>query len=165
MISSGKLYADKSKRSSGNKIISYNDILEVTNDNAHKKRDSFEVRNEIKKKLENSKIDEELSLTDRTKDILSLVQDYEFDIFALSKETNGNEMIVLTTYLMHKHDMFLNLAIDPISFSNYISEIQNGYYDVAYHNKTHGADVGRLSYYYATNCDLMKKANLNQIDL
>lgn len=164
MISSGKLYQDMPKRLSTNKVSNYNDLLEVTHDNI-RKRDSFEVRNEIKSKLEKINIDEELGITSNVRDILDQIQDFEFDIFALSKETDGNEMILLTSYLMHKHDMYLNLAIDPVTFNKYISQIQNGYFDVAYHNKTHGADVGRLCYYYATNCELMKKANLNQIDL
>lgn len=44
-------------------------------------------------------------------------------------------------------------------------QIQNGYCDVAYHNKCHGADVCRLSYYYATKHGLMEKAKLSELDL
>lgn len=47
----------------------------------------------------------------------------------------------------------------------FITSIQAGYTDIAYHNKTHGMDVGRLAYYYAVSCDLMEKANLELKDL
>jgi hypothetical protein len=37
--------------------------------------------------------------------------------------------------------------------------------DVAYHNKTHGMDVGRLAYYYSTTCEMMRMASLSDLDL
>ena len=152
IISSGKLYSTstfKPKYKVAGKSVDVSSN-ESTNSNIIK-RDSFEVRKSIQNKLASYDIDQDLGLTDRAKDVLGKVQAYDFDIFALQKETNGNEMVALTTYLLHKHDMFVNLAIDPDTFNRFITTIQNGYYDVAYHNKTHGADVGRLSYYYATN--------------
>lgn len=55
--------------------------------------------------------------------------------------------------------------IDPRTFECFITTIQEGYKDVAYHNHIHGMDVGRLAYYYAINCELMKKSQLSDMDL
>jgi len=55
--------------------------------------------------------------------------------------------------------------INPKTFNIFISSIQEGYKNIAYHNQVHGMDVGRLAYYYAINCDLMKNAKLEEKDL
>lgn len=92
----------------------------------------------------------ELSLSS---DALTMLEDsskFEFDIFELHNETNGNEMVTLTTYLMYKHNLFYEIAIELSTFATFIRNIQEGYKDVAYHNKIHGMDVGRLAYYYGT---------------
>ena len=48
---------------------------------------------------------------------------------------------------------------------SFISKIQSGYKDVAYHNKTHGADVCQTLYYYAYQCDLLTKLQLDDIEM
>lgn len=97
--------------------------------------------------------------------MLEKVEDFDFDIFTINRETNGNEMRVLTSFLFQKERLFEKLIIDPVTFDNFFKRIQNGYVDVAYHNKTHGMDVGRLAYYYSTTCEMMRKANLSEFDL
>lgn len=80
-------------------------------------------------------------LTQKVTSILSKVEDYEFDTFELYNATNGNELTTLSTFLLNKHNLFVACAIDPSSYNNFISKVQNRYVDIAYHNKTHGADV------------------------
>ena len=147
------------------KIKNLDDTSNATHNSNIIKRDSFEIRKSIQDKILKYNIDKELGLSSKAKKILEMSEKYEFDIFALEKETGGNEMIALTTYLLLKHDMFVNLAINPDTFNKFITHIQDGYQDVAYHNKIHGADVGRLWYYYATDWDLMSKAKLTEMDL
>jgi hypothetical protein len=48
---------------------------------------------------------------------------------------------------------------------SFIAKIQSGYLDIAYHNKTHGADVCQTAYYYSMKGDFMTKGNLDNIDL
>jgi calcium/calmodulin-dependent 3',5'-cyclic nucleotide phosphodiesterase len=164
MISSGKIYnTDKPNYAKKDKDSDYSSNSS-TNSNIIK-RDSFEVRKVIEDKLAKYDIKKELNLTDKAMSTLEMVQEYEFDVFTLERETNGNEMIALTTYLLQKHDMYVDLAIDPDTFNRFVSTIQNGYCDVAYHNKIHGTDVGRLAYYYSTHGDLMDKASLTDVDL
>lgn len=119
-----------------------------TNTISLNKRKSDELHKSLHDRLENYDIEKLLSLNGYTKEILEQCQEFEFDIFALERETNGNEMIVCATYLLYRHDLFANLSIDPNTFNKFISSIQDGYNDVAYHNKIHGMDVGRLAYYY-----------------
>lgn len=134
------------------------------NANANLKRlDSEEIRAQIRKSVKKHNI--ERKLNSQAKAILEEVQEFEFDIFALSKATNGNEMVTCATYLLNKHDLFVKLAIDNKTFDRFIKSIQDGYNDVAYHNKIHGMDVGRLAYYYATSCEMMEKASLTDLDL
>lgn len=59
----------------------------------------------------------------------------------MQKETKGNELVTISTFLMRKHMLFHDLMIDPYTYSNYMKAIQNGYQNVQYHNKTHGIDV------------------------
>ena len=124
-----------------------------------------EIKKNIQKDIESYNIEKELNLTPKAIKILEDVQRFEFDIFELHNETNGNEMITLATYLTNKHDLFTKLAIELNTFSNFIKYIQNGYNDVAYHNKIHGIDVGRLAYYYGTSWELLIKAELNDLEL
>ena len=130
-----------------------------------KHRDSYEIRKQIKNKVSKYDFETELALTPKIKKILEGAQDYEFDMFELNKASFGNEMIVLSTHLLNKHNLFVNCAIDPKTYNSFISCIQNRYKDVAYHNKTHGADVCRLAYYYATQHKLMEQAKLSELDL
>ena len=116
-----------------------------------------DIKKMIKNVSDKFNIVKELSLSSDALLMLENTDKFEFDIFELHKETNGNEMITLATYLVHKHNLFVELAIEFKTFGTFISSIQEGYNDVAYHNKIHGMDVGRLAYYYGTTCGLVDK--------
>lgn len=129
------------------------------------KRNSYEKQKLQASKIANYDIEAELGLNYKTMTILEKVNDFDFDIFALERETGGNEMIVCATYLLQRHELFEKCSIDPTTFNKFITVIQTGYFEVAYHNKIHGMDVGRLAYYYATECELIEKAQLSDIDV
>jgi hypothetical protein len=165
MIYTGKVVNEKQEIET---IDLDKDFLSWARNNSIKQMDLqslSEKRNKIKTRASNLDITKKLKLSSRVDQILSQVQDFEFDIFDLSKETNMNEMIVCSTYLFQKHNLFEDLIIDPKTFELFITSIQTGYKDVAYHNKIHGMDVGRLAYYYATNWEMMEKCKLSQMDL
>ena len=117
---------------------------------------------EIKRSIQNSvdkfNFSNEFHLSSDAEAMLEDVNQFEFNIFDLHNETNGNEMITLSTYLIYKHNLFVELTIELNTFGMFIKNIQEGYNDVAYHNKIHGMDVGRLAYYYATTGGIMSKA-------
>mmetsp|Transcript_11657 Transcript_11657/g.11591 ORF Transcript_11657/g.11591 Transcript_11657/m.11591 type:complete len:150 (+) Transcript_11657:792-1241(+) len=57
-------------------------------------RGLLEKRRNFKDRLSNSKIMKEIGINSKVKDILRDVDQLSFDIFALSRETSGNEMVV-----------------------------------------------------------------------
>ncbi len=128
-------------------------------------RGLLEKRKDFKNKLSQSDILKEIGINSKAKEILKDVNQMSFDIFARSRETNGNELVVCSTYIMEKHNLFEECMIDPKTFSRFVESVQTGYHEIAYHNKIHGMDVGRLAYYYSTNCDLIEKAQLDMCDV
>lgn len=129
------------------------------------KKGSAELRKNIQKQVAGFKINKEFGLSKAAQKMLERCEEFEFDIFELERETNGNELIVCSTFLLMKHDLFTNLAIDLHTYLKFISNIQNGYNKIAYHNKLHGMDVGRLAYYYAITWDLYEKSKFEDVDL
>lgn len=78
----------------------------------------------------------------------------DFDVFELQRETNNNELVVVTNFFMKKHDLFSKLKINPETFYNFSKAIQDGYRPVSYHNKVHGTDVCQTTYYFCTGGNL-----------
>lgn len=140
-------------------------LLNSKNSSKHRHKNSYDLRKQIQNKIAKYNFDDELGLTVRVKELLKDVDEYEFNLFALNKETNGNEMVILSTHVLHKHNLFENCVIDPTTYNNFITHIQNRYYDIAYHNKSHGTDVCRLAYYYAIKRNFMEEAKLSELDL
>lgn len=103
-------------------------------------------------------IEDLLQLNKTTKDMLLIMDTFDFDIFTIRKETKENELITTTTYLLHKHRIFQNLKISVEKYLTFISKIQSGYKDITYHNKTHGADVSCTAYLYLTKGEYLTKA-------
>jgi hypothetical protein len=56
---------------------------------------------------------------------------------------------------MKKHDLLNEMMIDQNTFHNFTKSIQDGYKNVTYHNKLHGADVCQTVYYFLVGCDMM----------
>jgi len=91
------------------KVVLKQDSLSWARNNSLKMnsaRGLLEKRKNFKNKLSNSRILKEIGINSTVKDILRDVDQLSFDIFALSRETNGNEMVVCSTYLMEKHNLF-----------------------------------------------------------
>jgi hypothetical protein len=74
----------------------------------NKRRDSYNIRQKIKDMVLKYDFEGELALTPKVRTILEGVNDFEFNVLELSKATGGNEMTVLTTYLMAKHNLYVN---------------------------------------------------------
>jgi hypothetical protein len=138
MISSGKIYTPSQRKIAEDPKNEPDGLLwaRINSNGIHEKQAAVKW--------------DKFNLNTKATEMLEKVQDYEFDIFVINKETEGNEMVVLSLYLFDKHNLFDILSINPKTFEIFISSIQEGYNDIAYHNKIHGMDVGRLTYYYAT---------------
>jgi len=92
-------------------------------------------------------VSELLQISSHTQAELNRVHLLEFDIFAVRKSTLENELVTVITYILHKEQLFETLGIRLDSFLRFIVKIQQGYKDIAYHNKTHAADLAQTAYF------------------
>lgn len=72
---------------------------------------------------------------------LEKVEEEDFNIFDLRARSNGNELMSMINYLLMKYNLFDKMRIDQGKFIQYSVLIQQMYQPIAYHNKTHAADV------------------------
>ena len=52
------------------------------------------------------------------------IETLDFDIFEIKKETNSNELLTVTTFLLHKHKIFSKFKIQVETFMYFIAKIQ-----------------------------------------
>jgi hypothetical protein len=93
---------------------------------------------------------EEVGEDVRYADILSQVENLDFNIFELKTISGGNELVLIANHLMEINEFYEKLNIVKDKFRKYSVAIQKMYNPVSYHNKTHAADVAQTSYYFLT---------------
>jgi hypothetical protein len=64
-----------------------------------------------------------LSFNDEAKSMFEQILTTDFDLFTIRKETKENELIAVTTYILHKHRIFQSLKISVETFLAFISKI------------------------------------------
>lgn len=67
--------------------------------------------------------------------------------------------------MLHKECLFQKLEIDIDTFLRFITKIQHGYRDVAYHNKTHAADLSQTAYFCCKTADAETILKLDNLDM
>jgi hypothetical protein len=72
---------------------------------------------------------------------LDKVDEWEFDVFELERESDGLPLQVISWHLFTKHDLVGDFQLDQIKFINFLRAIESGHQDNPYHNATHVADV------------------------
>ena len=82
-----------------------------------------------------------LTLNKAAINMLNLADFDEFDIFKLRELTDGNEMLSLLPWLLSKRNCFAKVELDLQRLVQFTVKIQDGYKNITYHNKTHGADL------------------------
>lgn len=98
------------------------------------------------------------------KQILSIVEELEFDIFELEEKSNGNALFLISMHLMQKNKYANDFNINQNKMKNFAYTIQSSYNEVAYHNKTHAADVWQTFYYFMKTCDFIETAKLDNLE-
>ena len=160
MISSGKLYetsifdGDEATDDKQKDALAW--AKSIQGKSKEVKRNSKDTKMFIQSKLQSIDIDSKLNLSFESKEMLDYVATIdEFNIFDFKSEVNEEELYVLSSFILHKHDIFANCKIDPEVYFKFIKRIQNGYNPkwIEYHNKTHGADVCQTSYFFLEGCD------------
>ena len=120
VITSGKIYQFKRKA----KIQENNDEnLLISKRNQINKPSIEEIKKKIQKVVSKIDIKKELNISSETLSLLDEVDKFEFNIFELNKQTNGNEMITLATYLIHKHNLFVDLTVEFNTFGIFIIKL------------------------------------------
>ena len=79
--------------------------------------------------------------------------------------TREYELIAVASYLFHKYKYFSKLNIPVDCFVGFIAKISTGYKEVAYHNKTHGADVCHTVHSYIFQGGFQEKSKLDDLDI
>ncbi|CDW89816.1 UNKNOWN [Stylonychia lemnae] len=110
------------------------------------------------------KVENTLEFSDKTKKEFEKIATLDFNIFTVQNFTLQNELVTITTYLLAQENMFHSLKIDLETFINFIEHIQQGYKDITYHNKTHGADLCQSFYYFSVTCGLKEKCKIDNLD-
>ena len=145
MIASGKLYEaniDSDQMMEGDaRSEALNWVRTFGKTTKNDKRNSSEMRQEIQSKMETLDINEKLDLNADLVKRLEGVHTFEFDIFDFMEACGHQELFIIASYLMNKHELFESMKVYPDVFFTFIKTIQNGYKNVSYHNKTHAADV------------------------
>jgi len=69
-------------------------------------------------------------------------ESFNFNIFKVRDLTGGNELVTVLLYLLTRQKVFTQIpGLLYDKMKRFITEIQHGYKNVTYHNKTHGADL------------------------
>ena len=82
-----------------------------------------------------------LELNEEAKNELLKADSPDFNIFKLRELTNGRELEAIHLWLSVKRNCLSKTKIDFNKLANFLIAIQDGYKNITYHNKTHGADV------------------------
>lgn len=168
MVSSGKLYetnfGDAENANDEGAKDAMNWVKSIQGGKTDKKRNSQDIRQKIENTMDSINIDEALNLTADSKTLLIKCDSIDFDVFNFKEVVEEREMFVLTSYLMHKHQLFSALKMDPELYFKFISRVQDFYNPgfVEYHNKTHGTDVCQTTYFFMTKCEMMKICHVSE---
>lgn len=115
--------------------------------------------------LDVTAVEKILNYNEKTKQEMNNIEFYFFDIFAIREYTNQNELVTVTCHILAKEKLFDKLPIVNEKFLPFIHKVQNGYKDITYHNKTHGADLAQTFYHMCTIGDLKQVVGMDDIDM
>jgi len=87
-------------------------------------------------------------------ELASQIDKWDFDIFNLTKATNGHPIIFLGTTLFDRYNLYELFGVDKEVFELFLLTAEQGYQKMPYHNSTHGADVTRTMHYFLTQAFL-----------
>jgi len=107
----------------------------------------------VLEKVYTKTLENRLGLTKNAQMLFEEVSNKDFPIFDFKRETKENELVVLTSLILQKHNIFVQLNLDLDLWMKFIDKIQAGYNPVAYHNKSHAADVAQTLYYFLLGGD------------
>ncbi|CAI4225758.1 unnamed protein product [Auanema sp. JU1783] len=78
---------------------------------------------------------------------LKMIVDWSLPIFDMAAHFPNTILSRLTYTIFKQADLFRIFKISPIKFFNYFHSLEEGYWDIPYHNRIHAADVLHGCYY------------------
>eukprot|EP00462_Mataza_sp_D1_P018059 CAMPEP_0175139788 /NCGR_PEP_ID=MMETSP0087-20121206/11108_1 /TAXON_ID=136419 /ORGANISM="Unknown Unknown, Strain D1" /LENGTH=722 /DNA_ID=CAMNT_0016422859 /DNA_START=77 /DNA_END=2245 /DNA_ORIENTATION=+ len=89
-----------------------------------------------------------VSAPDKLAALANGMEEWEYDLFDVVKETQGKPIQFLGAALFQKYGLIEHFKIDPQILTNFLRAAEKGYQAMPYHNCTHGADVTRTVHYF-----------------
>ncbi|XP_050531307.1 dual specificity calcium/calmodulin-dependent 3',5'-cyclic nucleotide phosphodiesterase 1-like isoform X2 [Daktulosphaira vitifoliae] len=89
--------------------------------------------------------------------VLKNLNDWSFDVYALSNYGNGQPIKYLGYDLLNRYGIFQKFKVPSVVLENFLSKIEEGYsrHKNPYHNNLHGADVAQTVHYMLYQTGLM----------
>lgn len=101
---------------------------------------------------------------DEVMHVLSKIDDWDYDVFALEKATKGGALFTTAYCLLHKYGLVKHFNMDETILINFLQAVQSGYHPNAYHNATHAADVLHITHYIVESGGLKTAIKMTQQD-
>jgi len=96
--------------------------------------------------------------------ILQKVDDWDFDVFALQRETKGGSLFMMTYTLLYKYNLVQHFNINETTLINFLQAMESGYHENPYHNSTHAADVLQITHFCIEVGGLKQAINMTPSD-
>eukprot|EP00753_Platysulcus_tardus_P007272 PLAT15018.1.p1 GENE.PLAT15018.1~~PLAT15018.1.p1 ORF type:complete len:791 (+),score=357.06 PLAT15018.1:56-2428(+) len=94
------------------------------------------------------------SMTPAVAKVLSKLHEYTVDMYELDRASGGHPLHVLCQclFLDEIYAGIRSLRIVRSKLLKYVERVEDGYYDVPYHNKRHAAEVTYCTHYFLKTC-------------
>lgn len=109
-------------------------------------------------------IEDMLDLDQTCMRLLEDIEKFEFNIFEFMEACGHDELYIIPSFLMNKHNLFESCKIAPDKFFTFMRRVHNSYNNVTYHNKTHAADVCQNAYYFCMSCEFLEKSQMTDLE-
>jgi hypothetical protein len=96
---------------------------------------------------------------------LNRMPDINFNVFKLSKFSEGSELLVVMFHLMHLCNFAEALQINKKFYKNFFFRVNKLYRKNSYHNSIHSCDVTQTLYFIIKTCNIEGICNLNELEL
>jgi hypothetical protein len=96
---------------------------------------------------------------------LNHIGDINFNVFNVSTNSNGLELLVLMNHLFRLYNFEQMLGISKKVFKNYFYIVNTSYRKNPYHNSIHATDVVQTFYFITKTCNVESICNLNELEL
>eukprot|EP00993_Chasmostoma_nieuportense_P004801 NODE_544_length_2098_cov_73.644850_g504_i0.p1 GENE.NODE_544_length_2098_cov_73.644850_g504_i0~~NODE_544_length_2098_cov_73.644850_g504_i0.p1 ORF type:complete len:625 (+),score=213.59 NODE_544_length_2098_cov_73.644850_g504_i0:88-1962(+) len=97
--------------------------------------------------------------------LLSKIDEWEFDVFALHKCTNGGSLFMTAYYLLYKYGLVKQFEINETILVNFLQAVESSYHANPFHNSMHAADVLQVMHYIMDQGALKDTINMSPNDL